>query len=90
MKVLIDIAVKVVKWVPLNIVSVFGILQAVIKLAKEIVTAVVNFLASIVILIPGVDLKNANAVVEAIRAWIEKADAGVEKVKVNVLKWVHA
>lgn len=82
--------IKIVKWVPLNIVSVFGILQAVIKLAKEIVTAVVNFLASIVILIPGVDLKNANAVVEAIRAWIEKVDAGVEKVKVNVLKWVHA
>ena len=84
------VIIKFVKWVPLNIVSFFGVLQACIKCVKEIITAVVNLLASIVVLIPGVDLAKANVVVIAIRAFIEKADAGVEKVKAVLLKWVLA
>lgn len=84
------VLIKIIKWIPLNIVSLFGILQAVIKLFKELVTSVINFLAAIVILIPGVDFEKANGVVLGVREWIEKIDEAVEKVKENVLKWVKA
>lgn len=84
------VLIKVIKWIPLNIVSLFGILQACIKLIKELVTAVINFLAAIVVLIPGVDFTKANGVVLFVREQIEKIDEAVEKVKENVLKWVKA
>ena len=87
---IIAVLVKVAKWVPLNIVSVLGVVQAIIKFAKEVVTAVVNLLLALVVLLPGVDFKKANAVVEAVRGWIEKLDGWVEKGKGYILKWVHA
>jgi len=84
------ILLKVLKWIPLNVVSVLGVGQAIIKLLKEIITSVVNFLAAVVVLIPGVDFNKANVVVMSIRTWIEKADGWVEVAKVYILKWVKS
>ena len=66
---------KLLQWIPLNLVSVLGIVQAVIKVLKEILTAIVN------ILFPVIPSEKFKAIVTVLRDIVNKADAAVESVK---------
>uniref|UniRef100_A0A6H1ZF47 Uncharacterized protein n=1 Tax=viral metagenome TaxID=1070528 RepID=A0A6H1ZF47_9ZZZZ len=68
--------IKIISWLALNLVSVLGIIQAVIKLVKEICTAVVNLLFP---LFP--DNGKFEKAVLKVRAIVEIADTWVEKIK---------
>ena len=72
---------KLLAWLPLNLASVLGIVQAILKLLKEILTAIVNILFPI---IPG-DGK-FEALVAKIRGWVNKLDDWAESVKSFLLK----
>jgi hypothetical protein len=71
---------RVLQWIPLNIVSLLGIVQAVIKLLKEIVTALVN------IIFPFTpDNGKFETVVLKIRGYVDALDRWVEKGKAWIL-----
>jgi hypothetical protein len=72
---------KILAWIPLNLASVLGIVQGVIKLVKEILTAVINILFP---LIPGEG--NFEKIVIKVRDWVNTVDAWVEKLKGFFLK----
>lgn len=81
--------IKVIQWVVLNAASVCGIVQAVLKFAKELITALLNLLSALVVLLPGVSLAKANQITIAVRTWIENIDAIVQKATDAVLKFSH-
>ncbi|MEM3036134.1 MAG: hypothetical protein QXS18_04940 [Thermoplasmata archaeon] len=64
---------KIVQWLSVNIASIFGITQAVLKFLKEIITAILNLLS---ILMPSskfIDaVRKAREIVNIIDSWIEK------------------
>lgn len=82
--------VKVIQWIVLNVASICGILQALIKCLKEIVTALLNLLSALVLLLPGVSLEKANRLTLVVRAMIEKLDTYTQKVTDAVLKFSHS
>ena len=66
---------KLLKWLPLNLMSILGVVQAFIKLLKEILTAIVNILFPI---IPSAKFK---AIVTKVRDIVNKIDEIVENIK---------
>jgi hypothetical protein len=77
---MIAFILRILKWIPLNIVSLLGIVQAVIKLFKEIITSIVN------IIFPFTpDAGKFEKAILAIRAFIDKFDEWIEKGKVWLL-----
>jgi len=74
------ILMKILKWLPKNIVTVFGVIQGLIKIIKELATGIVNLLS---ILIP--DSKYID-VINAVRSKVNAVDRWVEKVKAFFLK----
>lgn len=71
---------KLLLWVAVNGASVLGIAQAVIKFAKELITALINLLS---IVLPN---SKAKDLVLKARELVEKVDAFVEKYKVYLIK----
>ena len=71
---------KLLKWIPANIVSILGIAQVIVKLLKEILTAIVNIAYPI---IPAGKFKD---IVNAVRNWVNIADSWIEKIKSFLLK----
>jgi hypothetical protein len=71
---------KVLKWIPVNLASILGVVQAFIKFFKEVLTACVNILFPV---LP--DGVWEQAVLKA-RAFVEKADGWVQKAKEWLLK----
>ena len=72
---------KLLAWLPLNIASLLGIAQGIVKMLKEIITAIVNILFPI---IPG-DGKFEKTVLK-IREWVNKFDDLLQKIKDFFLK----
>jgi len=70
---------KILSWIMLNGASVLGIIQAVVKAVKEILTAVVNLLS---IFIPSDKIED---VVMVIRNILNKIDDILEKIKEKLL-----
>ena len=70
---------KVIAWVMANGASILGIVQAVIKAVKEIITAVVNLFS--IFMSP----EMAEKTVETLRYWINKIDWAVEALKSRLL-----
>ena len=70
---------KVLDWLTTDFAGVLGIIQAVIKVGKEITTACVNILCPVL-------GDNFDKVVYKIRDVFNKADEVVEKVKSFLLK----
>jgi len=73
------IITKIVNWLKLNVVSILGIAQAVVKFMKEILTAVVN------LLFPVIPNANFQAIVMAVRDAVNAIDAWIEKIKTWIL-----
>jgi len=69
----------VIKYIPTNLASIFGILQALIKLLKEVITAVINILYPLF-------GDNFDLVVYKARDLINKLDEGCQKIKSFLLK----
>jgi phage-related protein len=67
--------IKIWTWIKVNIASILGISQAVIKALKEVLTAVVNLLS---IFFPVI---GSQKVVLTIRAVLETIDGWIEKLK---------
>jgi len=67
--------IKIWTWIKVNLASVVGIAQAAIKMLKEILTAIVNFLS---LIFPTV---GSQKVVLWIRNTLETLDGWIEKVK---------
>jgi len=70
---------KILSWIMLNGASVLGIIQAVVKAVKEILTAVVNLLS---IFIPSDKIED---VVMVIRNILNKIDEWIEIIKEKLL-----
>lgn len=70
-----NIFLKIFTWIKVNLASIVGISQAIIKALKEVLTAVVNLLS---IIFPVV---GSQKLVLAIRAILEAVDNWIEKVK---------
>jgi len=70
---------KIVNWILLVLPSIFGIVQAVLKFVKEVLTAVVNCLY------PIIPSKKFQGVVEAVRGVVNVVDDWIEKIKSAVL-----
>jgi len=66
---------KLAAWMPANLLGLLGILQAVVKVLKEVTTLVIDLLLPV---IPGDKFDN---VVYKIRDIFNAADKGIEKVK---------
>ncbi len=77
---MVTFIVKVFQIVPLLIVNAFGFVQVIIKVLKEVATAVVNLLFPF---FP--DGGKFETAVLGFRAWIDKADEKVEQVKQVIL-----
>ena len=71
---------KLLLWLPKNLASILGIIQAVLKLIKEILTAVVN------ILYPLIPSAKFQKVVDTVRGIVNKVDEVVQRVKDFLLK----
>jgi hypothetical protein len=71
----VNIFLKIFTWLKVNIASIIGITQAIIKAVKELLTAVINLLS---IIFPTV---GAQRLVLWLRASLESLDAFIEKVK---------
>ena len=67
--------IKIWTWIKVNIASIIGITQAFIKMLKEILTAIVNFLS---LIFPTV---GSQKVVLWIRNSLETLDGWIEKAK---------
>lgn len=70
---------KILSWIKVNLASVLGITQAVIKALKELLTAVVNLIS---IFIPTIA---AQSIVLKIREILEVIDGWIEKIKVYLI-----
>jgi hypothetical protein len=71
---------KVISWVMLNGATLLGVLQAIVKAVKELVTGVVNLLSLFM------TAEAAEVSVKTIRAVLNKVDEGIEWVKGFLLK----
>lgn len=72
--------IKVVTWVMANGATLLGLVQAIIKAVKELLTGVVNLLS---LIMP----KAATAkIVEKVRSALNAIDDVIEKIKVHLLK----
>ena len=74
------ILMKILKWLPKNIVTVFGVIQGLIKIIKELATGIVNLLSILI-----ADSKYI-VVINAVRSKVNAVDRWVEKVKAFFLK----
>jgi hypothetical protein len=72
--------VKIISWITLNGASILGIVQAVIKFIKELLTLCLNQLVPIM---PNDKFK---AMIEKARGFINVVDGWVEKVKGYLVK----
>ena len=70
---------KIISWILLNGASILGMIQAVIKAVKEILTAVVNLLS---IFIPSDKIEG---IVMTIRNILNKIDEWIEVIKDKLL-----
>jgi phage-related protein len=70
---------KIIKWLLVNGATVLGVLQAIVKMIKELVTGVVNVLS---IFMP---LETAEKLVETLRGLINKVDSILEWIKEKLL-----
>ena len=71
---------KLLGWLPANLAGVLGIIQAVIKLIKEILTLVVD------ILYPIIPSKQFKKVIDTVRGIVNKIDEWIEGIKGFFLK----
>lgn len=71
---------KVLKWIPMNLVSILAFAQAIIKFGKEVATAAIN------ILFPVIPSAAFQAVVRKVRDFFELLDGWVERIKGLLLK----
>ena len=74
---------KILSWLSLNLASVLGIAQGVIKVIKEIATAIVN------ILFPLIPSAKFQKVVLLVRNIANKADEVIQKIKSFFLSAVN-
>jgi phage-related protein len=74
---------KLLKWIPANIVGLLGIVQAVLKCIKEILTVIIDVLLPV---IPG---DKFDKVIKLVRDIVNKADGFVQKIKDFFLKTVN-
>lgn len=72
--------IKVVTWVMANGATLLGLVQAVIKAVKELLTGVVNLLS---LIMPKAATAKA---VEKVRAALNAIDDVIEKIKTTLLK----
>jgi len=73
---------KLIQWLYVNIAGVLGVVQAVIKALKEILTVIVN------ILFPVIPSAKFKAIITAVRGIVNKLDEIVEKIKGFFLKTI--
>lgn len=73
---------KLLKWIPVNLAGLLGIVQAALKCLKEILTVIVN------ILFPIIPSKKFKDIVTAVRNIVNKLDEIVQKIKDFFLKAV--
>jgi ACT domain-containing protein len=73
---------KLVQWLYVNLAGVLGVLQAVVKALKEILTVIVNILFPI---IPSAKFKT---IVLLVRGIVNKVDDVIQKVKDFFLKTI--
>lgn len=71
---------KILNWLKLNLASVLGIIQAVIKFIKEVLTAAVN------ILYPVIPSANFQTIVNKVRDIVNLVDGYVETAKAWLVK----
>lgn len=71
---------KVMSWVMANGASLLGVLQALIKAVKELLTAVINLVS---LFVPGI---TAQKWVEAVRGALNLVDGWIEKLKGYLIK----
>ena len=74
---------KLLSWAKLNLVSILGILQGIVKVIKEVATAIVN------ILFPLIPSTKFQKVVLLVRSIANKVDDILEKIKSFFLKAVN-
>lgn len=70
---------KLLRWLPTNIGAILGVIQAIIKFVKEIVTLALDIIAP---LIPG---DKDDKIILWVRDMCNKVDEVVEKIKVFLL-----
>lgn len=71
---------KIITWISVNGASILGIIQAVIKMLKEVITAVINFIS---LIMPS---SKAQEFVLKARELVEKIDAFIEQYKGILVK----
>lgn len=71
---------KIIVWVMANGATLLGVVQAIIKAVKELVTGVVNLLSLFM------TAEMAEAAVKTLRGILNRLDAGIEWVKGFLLK----
>ena len=82
MSFIVNFLLKLLKYIPVNIASLVGILQAIVKLLKELATGLVN------IFYPIIPQSKFLAVVMKVRDIVNKLDDLLEKLKGFLLKAV--
>lgn len=71
---------KIISWVLVNGATLIGVLQAIVKAVKELVTGVVNLLSLFM------SAEAAEISVKTVRGILNKVDDGLEKVKGFLIK----
>ena len=71
---------KIITWIMLNGATLLGVLQAIVKAIKELVTGVVNLLSIFM------TAEAAEVSVKTVRAILNKVDELLEKVKGFLIK----
>ena len=71
---------KIITWVLANGATLLGLVQAIIKAIKELLTGVVNLISLIL------PQSTANKAVEAVRGIMNKIDDGIEYIKKYFVK----
>jgi phage-related protein len=71
---------KVITWIMANGATLLGLLQAIVKAVKELLTGVVNLISLIL------PQSTANKAVEAVRGVLNMIDEVIEKIKGYLLK----
>lgn len=71
---------KVITWIMANGATLLGLLQAIVKAVKELLTGIVNLISLIL------PQSTANKAVEAVRGVLNMIDEVIEKIKGYLLK----